>query len=117
MTMRATVSRDPTVGSNKWGGPAKAVFVEIAGGSNAVPCRAWSKVRRDADDSGKSAIIEDLRANIPVGADIQEQDRLVIRDRLGVMQLDGPMLVEAKIRKGGSGSRASHFLLMLKRHR
>jgi hypothetical protein len=115
MTMRATVSRDPTAESSDWGGPEKAAFVEVVGGL--VPCRTWSTTKRMVDDSGKSAVVEDLRAAVPVGADIQEQDRLVIRDRLGVMQFDGPVLVEARVRKGSSGSRASHFELMLTRHK
>jgi len=115
MTMRATVSRDPTAGTSDWGGPEKAVFVEVGGGL--VPCRAWSKAKRIIDDSGKSGVLEDLRAIVPVGADIEEQDRLVIRDRLGEMQFDGPVLVETKVPKGSSGSRASHFELMLRRHK
>lgn len=112
MTMRATVSRDSTPGKTDWGRPEVIKLVEIG----VVPCRAWSKVKREADDSGKSIVIEDMRAAVPVNADIQKNDRLVIRDRRGLMQFSGPVLVEAKVRRGGAGSRPSHFELMLKRH-
>lgn len=113
MTMRATVTRDSTPGKGDWGTPKAAKLVEVG----VVPCRAFSKQRRDVDDSGKSAVVEDLRAIVPVGADVKENDRLVIRDRSGALQFDGPVLVEAMVPRGGSGSRANHSELMLTRHK
>lgn len=112
MTMRATVERDSSPGATDWGTPAKLTLVEIG----VVPCRAWSTSRRVATDSGKVAVVEDMRATVPAGANVLEDDRLVIRDRSGLLQFDGPVIVEARARKGGSGSRASHYELMLRRH-
>ena len=112
MTMRATVERDSTPGETDWGTPEAIVLVEVG----VVPCRAYSKQKRDQDDSGKSVVVEDMRATVPAGADVKKEDRLTIRDRSGLLQFGGPVLVEAAQRKGGSGSRASHVELMLRRH-
>lgn len=111
--MRATVTRDVDPGADDWGNPEAGDFDEVG----VVPCRAWSQSKRDASDDGKSVVIEDLRALVPVGADVQELDRLVIRDRLGQLQFGGPVLVEAVQPAPGPGSRARHQELMLKRHK
>ncbi len=112
MTMRATVSRDDATAKDSHGQPVPPNFVDVG----IVPCRAWSKQRRDVDDSGKSGVIEDLRAVVPGSADIEEEDQLVIRDRRGVTLFGGPVLVEARMQQSGSGSAANHYELMLKRH-
>ena len=111
MTMRAEVTRD-TSGKNDWGTKAAQTLVDLG----LVPCRAWSTGRRFVTDSGRSGVIEDMRAMVPLSANVEESDRLVIKDRLGVLQFDGPVFVESKIRVSGSGSRANHFELMLTRH-
>ena len=113
MTMRATVERAISPSTNDYGRPTAAAFVEVATG---VPCRAWSKMRRDSDDSGKAAVVEDMRAMVPTSVDIEEGDQLTITDRRGNVQFAGPVLVEAKQRRGSSGSRASYDLLMLRGH-
>ena len=112
MTMRATVSRDTISTSTSWGGEEKPDFVPVG----VVPCRAWSKMRRDVTDDGKSAVVEDMRAAVPVDANVEEKDQLVIRDRLGVILFGGPVAVEARARRGGPGSATSHYELMLTRH-
>lgn len=112
MTMRAEVERDNTSTTNAWNRPDVANFVLVG----TIPCRAYSKAVRDVDDDGKSAVLEDMRAIVPAGADVEEEDRLVIKDRLGLLQFGGPVLVEGKQRRGGSGSRAGHFELILRRH-
>lgn len=112
MTMRATVSRNMTTATDPHGQPAAPRFDEIG----VIPCWAWSMQRRDADDATKDAVIEDMRAMVPAGADVKKGDQLVIRDRLGQVQFEGPVLVQAKARKGGSGSRAAFAELMLRRH-
>ena len=107
MTMRATVSRKASVVR---GTRASAPRFEEIG--ILVPCRVWSKSRRDVG----GAVVEDMRGIIPASADVKEEDQLVVYDRLGVLQFEGPVLVETRTRKGGSGSRANHFELMLTRH-
>ncbi len=112
MTMRATVSRDGSTAVNDWNRPGPPVFVEMG----VVACRAYSKQRKDVDDDGKSAVVETMMALVPATADVAEDDQLVIHDRLGVLQFDGPVLVEARARRGGYGSRPSHYELTLRRH-
>lgn len=112
MTMRATVNRDLSTAENPWGRPGPPSFVEVG----VIPCRAYSKMRRDVDDSDKSAVIEDMRAIVPANADVAEEDELVIHDRLGVLQFGGPVLVDTRDRRGGSGSRPGHYELGLRRH-
>jgi hypothetical protein len=113
MTMRATVTRDMTSTTSDWGTPDAPSFVEVG----VIACRAWSKSRRDQTDSGKTIVIEDMRAMVPSGADVEEGDQLTIRNRMGNLIFDGPVAVEAKQRKGGPGSAASYDELMLMRHK
>lgn len=112
MTMRATVSRDLNTETTSWGREGAPAFVEIG----VVACRAYSKTRVDKDDDGKSAVVEDMRALVPGTVDVEEEDQLVIVDRLGQLQFGGPVLVETRVRRGGSGSRSSHYELGLRRH-
>jgi hypothetical protein len=114
MTMRATVSRNTTTADNDWGTPALPSFVEVSTGL--VPICVWSVSKEDKSDSSKGAFIEQILALIPKGADIVERDRLVITDRRGQEQYEGPLYVKAKMRVGSSGSRASHFKLSLVRN-
>ncbi len=112
MTMRATVSRDTNTAINDRGRRAAPTFGEIG----IIPLWAWSVQRRDEDDSRKDAVIEDMRALVPATADVKKGDQLVITDRRGFVQFEGPVLVLALARKGGSGSRAAFAELMLRRH-
>ena len=112
MTMRATVSRNTSTAKNPRGRPAAPTFGEIG----IVPCWAWSVQRRNADDSNKDAVLEDMRAMVPAAADVKNGDQLVIRDRSGLLQFEGPVFVEAGVPRRGSGSRAVHATLMLRRH-
>ncbi len=112
MTMRATVSRNTSTAKNPRRRPAAPTFTEIG----IVPCWAWSVQRRDVDDSAKDAVLEDMRAIVPATADVKKGDQLVIADRSGLLQFEGPVLVLASARKGGSGSRAAFAELMLRRH-
>ncbi len=112
MTMRATVSRNMNTTTTAWNREGPPSFVEIG----VVACRAYTKKRTDKDDSGKSAVVGDLRALVPGNADVAEEDQLVIVDRLGQLQFGGPVLVETRVRSGGSGSRNNHYELGLRRH-
>ncbi len=112
MTMRATVERDTQVATNNWGRPDVPILTVGA----VVPCRVWSGKRTDVDDAGKSAVVEDLRGHFPKGADLLEEDRLTIRDRRGRLLFGGPIYVEAIAHGTGSGSRAPHRTVGLRRH-
>ena len=112
MTMRATVTRNYNTGTDTGGHPVAPTFIEVG----VIPCRAWSKMKRAVDNVGKSVVIEDMRASVTADADVQEKDRLVIKDRLGLTVFGGPVAVETRQRAGGSGSAASHYELMLTRH-
>jgi hypothetical protein len=112
MTMRATVARNTNTAKNVRGRPAAPTFGEIG----IIPCWAWSVQRRDADDSSKDAVIEDMRALVPAAADVVKGDQLVITDRSGLLQFEGPVLVLAGVPRRGSGSRAVHATIMLRRH-
>lgn len=104
--MRAAVSRSPAQANDDWGRPGKPVFAS----AGSVPCFAWSKMRKEIRDEGKEVVIEDLRALVPIGADVTERDRLTIVDRLGATLFGGPVAVVADTRKIG------HRELMLTRH-
>lgn len=113
MTMRATIERDLSSTTTDWGRDGPPSFVEVA---NGVPCRAYSKMRKDVDDDGKDATVEDMRCLVTAAADVQEEDQITIVDRLGVLQFGGPVLVDTRSRRGGAGSRPMHYELGLRRH-
>lgn len=112
MTQRATVSRNGSAELDDWNRPGAPVFVEVG----VIPCRAWSEKRIDKDDSGKSAVVEDLRCMVPIDADVQEEDQLEIRDRSGLEIFGFPVLVETKPQASSYGSRPDHYELGLRRH-
>lgn len=112
--MRATVERDQESSPDPWGGD-QSDFQQVATG---VPCRVWSRERRDRTDDGKSVVTEDLRAMFPIGADVQEQDQLTqVVDRQGTVLYAGPLAVETISPKRGPGSSPTHLLAMLRRNR
>lgn len=113
MTMRATVSRNTVSDPDDWNQPDVPSFDETG---EVVACRAWSKMRRSISDNGKVAVIEDMRAMVPLDADVEEEDRLVIKDRRGNTLFGGPVAVETKTPAGGSGSSPDHYELALTRH-
>ncbi|MCP4871634.1 MAG: hypothetical protein GY898_23235 [Proteobacteria bacterium] len=110
--MRATVTRNTGTGTNDWNRPDPALLTEVG----VIACRAWSKEKKDVDDSNKTGVIEGVAVLIPVAADVKERDRLEVRDRLGFLQFGGPIYVETLRPMGGSGSRANHRQLFCKRH-
>lgn len=112
MTMRAAVERGAVDGTDDWNRPNPPDFAP----QSTVDCWAWSKVRREVRSDDKVAVIEDLRALVPLNADVLEGDRLTITDRLGVELFGGPVAVDTIIRRGQAGSAGSHRELMLTRH-
>ncbi len=92
MTMRAVVTRDTASGEDAYGHPVKPSFTAHL---SALPCWVWSKQRREAVDGSKTAIIEDLRAMFPLGADVQAGDKITsITDRRGTEIMAGDFKIE-----------------------
>lgn len=113
MSMRATIERNNATGTNPWGQPTREVLVEQVA---TVPCRAWSKTKRDVDDADKDAVISGIAVLVPAGTSILKHDRLTIRDRRDVVQFDGPVYVLTKQRRGSSGSHTDHRELFCSRN-
>jgi hypothetical protein len=114
MRMFAIVSRSETPAVDASGHPGKSVFEELSG---SIPCRIWSKDRRAINNVGRSVVLEDLRGMFPVGADVQEKDRLRILDKQGNVIFPGPIAVESIKPAGGApGAGPSHLSAMLARH-
>ena len=96
MTMRAVVERNTASGTDAHGHPIKPAFTALA----TVPCFVWSKQRREIIDGSKIAIIEDLRALFPLGADVVAGDEIAsIDDRRGAELLAGRFQIETVQRK------------------
>lgn len=96
MTMRAAVERDQAVGTDSYGGPVAPIFAAHA----TLPCWVWSTNRREIVDGDKTALVEDMRAMFPIGADVLERDEIAsVKDRNGAELLSGRMRVEAIQRK------------------
>lgn len=111
--MRALVSRMLSRPDDAWGRPAPGKFTPIA----TVPCRAWSRTRKEVRDDGKQVIVEDIRAQVPSGSDVQTDDQLTITNRLNATLFDGPLAVQTVTRRGSSASNPGHLELMLTRHK
>lgn len=112
MTMRAQIERSTPQPATPWGQPGPPVFEPLG----TVPCRAWSKTRRQIRDDGKEAIVEDMRAVVPASADVKSGDRLIVENRLGDVLFDGPVAVQTVARRGSSASSTGHLELLLTRH-
>ena len=108
--MRAVVSRSAAPAQDDWGRPGVPTFAAIG----TIPCFVSSKLRREVQTDGKTAVVEDLRAIVPVGADVAEGDRLAVTDRLGASLFEGPLAVDTIVRRGrGNGAQRE---CMLARH-
>jgi len=118
MTMRAEVSRDVDRPDDDWGRPEPP----SPKASHVIPCMAWAQTRfqqnrREIRTDGATFVGEDIRAIMPAGSDIQEEDSLVIKDRMGNVQFGGPVAVQtvAEMRRG-SHSSSFHRMVMMTRH-
>jgi hypothetical protein len=112
MIMRATVERSSPQPDDPWGRPGPPVYAVI---EEDVPCRAWSKSRRELRNDGKQVAVEDLRAIFPGTSDVAEEDRLTIEDRRGTVVFGGPVAVETVVQRGLYAP-TGHLELMLTRH-
>lgn len=95
LTHRARVERNTASGTDSWGGPVDPVFTVL---HNALPCFVYSQSSRELVDGAKTAMIEDLRFMIALGADIAEGDEITsVTDRLGNTIITGRLKVEGPV--------------------
>jgi hypothetical protein len=95
LTMRARVERNTASGTDSWGGPVEPVFTVL---HNALPCFVYSNSSRELVDGAKTAMIEDLRIMIALGADLAEGDEIVsVSDRNGTVIITGRLKVEGPV--------------------
>ncbi len=96
LTMRAVVQRNTATGKDAWGQPVAPVWATIG----TVRCFAWSNQSRELVDGDKTAMIEDLRIMVPLGADLAEHDELTaITDRQGNVLIPGRLRVEGPVQR------------------
>ncbi|MCQ4575415.1 MAG: head-tail adaptor protein [Candidatus Brocadiales bacterium] len=105
MTLRADVERNQETGVDGTNQPLKPDWQALA----TVACWVYSKARREVVDGKKVAVVEDLRAMVPLSTDITEKDKIAqIIDRSGNVIYAGPLGIESVQRKH------THLELMLK---
>lgn len=96
MTMRAAVERNGASATDAYGHPVAPVFAAHA----TLACFVWSKQRREIVDGTKTAMVEDLRAVFPLGADLQEADEIAsVTDRRGTELMAGRFRIDGLQRK------------------
>ncbi len=111
--MRAVVERSEPQEADDWG---QEGIPQLGQQPGTVPCFAWSQDRPEVLDSGKTAVVEDMLAIVPIKSNIKRHDRLTIQDRLGALVFGGPVAVLSAARKGRGASSSSHMKLRLERH-
>lgn len=95
LTHRARVERNTASGTDSWGGPVEPAFTVL---HNALPCFVYSQSSRELVDGAKTAMIEDLRLMIALGADLAEGDEITgVTDRLGRVIVAGRLKVEGPV--------------------
>lgn len=104
LTMLAVVSRNMAAGKDAWGQPVAPVWSTVA----SLPCFAWSNQSREAVDGDKTAMIEDMRIMVGLGADLREDDELTaITDRKGNVLIPGRLKVDGPVQRKHSHQEAA----------
>lgn len=95
LTHRARVERNVAAAKDAWGNPVAPDFQELY---SALKCFAWSTSSREQVDGTKTAMFEDARMMIFLGADLREGDVITrIEKRNGDLVMDGRLKVEGPI--------------------
>ena len=102
MTQRAYVERYSPGADDDSGNPTPGSWAPL--GAERIPVWLYGSVEREAVTPDAEAVIADLRAMVPLAADITESDRLggaeaAIVDRRGTVIEPGPLDVDAVLRK------------------
>lgn len=91
MTMRAAIERNATSTIDVDGHPQAPSWGALA----TIPCRVYSRRRRDIVDGRKSEAHEELFCAVALDADVTEADRIAtVQDRLGATLFTGPFSIE-----------------------
>lgn len=96
LTMRAIVQRNTASGKDAWGQPVAPSWSTVA----TLRCFAWSNQSRELLDGDKTAMIEDMRIMVALGADLRDGDELTaITDREGNVLIPGRLKVEGPVQR------------------
>ncbi len=94
--MRANIQRNQDTADDAYGHPEKPNFQE----HNQIPCRVFSKMRREVIDEEKIVMIEDLRGRFHSDVDLTEDDRILsVVDRQNKVLFAGPLAILALVRR------------------
>lgn len=98
MTMRADLENDANAGQvDTYGNPLPESWQSYLTG---VPCRVYSKTRREVIDADKTALVETITGLFPLGADVSEDYRISnVKDRLGTVLFAGPLIIDTIVRR------------------
>lgn len=110
--MRAQISRSIHGETDTWNRPAPPRYEQVG----ESPCRVWSKTSRHVRDDGKEVVVEQIKGMFPKGADVKENDRIVVDDRLSQRLFSGPLSVETVAPVVARGSKVGHLAVSLARH-
>jgi hypothetical protein len=108
LTQRCTIERDQAAVDDGWGQPGPPDWQPHV---EDVPCRAWVEAGREPVDRERTATLIDRRIMVPVDTDVTERDRVAQVTERGDVVLDGPMGIEAVLR------RRDHLELVVERVR
>ena len=96
LTMRAVVERNTATGKDAWGQPVAPNWSTIG----TVRCFAWSNQSRELVDGDKTAMVEDMRMLVGLGADLAEDDEITaITDAKGNVLIPGRLRVEGPVQR------------------
>lgn len=75
-----------------------------------LACRAWTTTGREVLDPTTSVIVEDMRVIVPLGTDVNEQDRIT-----GVVDHEGNSVISGNVGIRAVITRKDHLELILVR--
>lgn len=97
MIHRADIEQNTESGVDDYGNPKVPVWESLS----TLPCRAYTKVRREIIDGDKAVLVEDLKALFSLNASISEDYRIAnIKDRQGSVLYAGPLDIMTLQRRG-----------------
>ena len=97
MKHRADIQQNTASTVDDYGNPVPSVWAT----HSTMPCRAYTKVRKEVIDGDKTVLVEDLKALFSVSSGISEAYRIAnITDRQGAVLFAGPLDILAIQRRG-----------------
>jgi hypothetical protein len=96
LTMRAVVERNSATAKDAWGQPVAPSWSVLG----TIRCFAWSNQSRELIDGDKTAMVEDMRMLVGLGADLIEDDEITaITDAKGNVLIPGRLRVEGPVQR------------------